>query len=129
MNTSTYKFNYLVLLFVLHFSTSYCFAQINPIDTTANRGVDTVSNRINMDAIYNRPFLSLGKSPIAIGGYLEANTQYAQTDGISDGFSFQMRRTTLFLSSTIARNIKFLSEIEFEDGTKEINIEYAAIDV
>jgi len=82
-----------------------------------------------MDAIYNLPFLSLGKSPIAIGGYLEANTQYAQTDGISDGFSFQMRRTTLFLSSTIARNIKFLSEIEFEDGTKEINIEYAAIDV
>jgi len=129
MNTSTYKFNYLVLLFVLHFSTSDCFAQINSIDTTANRGVDTVSNRINMDAIYNRPFLSLGKSPIAIGGYLEANTQYAQTDGISDGFSFQMRRTTLFLSSTIARNIKFLSEIEFEDGTKEINIEYAAIDV
>jgi hypothetical protein len=34
----------------------------------------------------------------------------------------------LFLSSTIIKKVKFLSEIEFEDGTKEINIEFAAID-
>ncbi|MES2680367.1 MAG: hypothetical protein V4635_10800 [Bacteroidota bacterium] len=82
-----------------------------------------------MDAIYNRPFLSAGKLPVAIGGYLEANTQYAVTNGVSDGFSFQFRRMTLFLSSTIARRIRFLSEIEFEDGTKEINIEFAALDI
>ncbi|MEO5582752.1 MAG: hypothetical protein ABIR66_08670 [Saprospiraceae bacterium] len=82
-----------------------------------------------MDAIYARPFLTVNKLPIAIGGYLEANTRYAVTDGISDGFSFQMRRMTLFFSSTIARKIKFMSEIEFEDGTKEINIETALMDV
>lgn len=82
-----------------------------------------------MDAVYNRPFLGVGKLPIAIGGYLEANSQYAVTDGVTDGLSFQMRRLTLFFSSTIARKIKFLSELEFEDGTKEINIEFAAIDV
>jgi hypothetical protein len=39
-----------------------------------------------------------------------------------------MRRLTLFVSSSIADRIKFLSEIEFEDGTKEINIEFASID-
>jgi len=82
-----------------------------------------------MDAVYNRPFLSVGKLPIAIGGYLEANTHYTSTDGVSDGFSFQMRRWTLFFSSTIAERIKFLSELEFEDGTKEINIEIAAMDI
>jgi hypothetical protein len=91
--------------------------------------VDSTKQRLNMDAVYNRPFLTVGKLPIAIGGYLEANTQYMATDGVNEGLSFQMRRMTLFFSSTIAKKIKFLSELEFEDGTKEINIEYAAMDV
>lgn len=83
---------------------------------------DTLKQKLNMDAIYNRPFLTVGKLPVALGGYLEANTQYSGTDGVSDGFSFQMRRMTLFVSSTIAKKIKFLSELEFEEGTKEINL-------
>ncbi|HLF65349.1 MAG TPA: hypothetical protein VI603_16400 [Saprospiraceae bacterium] len=91
--------------------------------------VDTSGQKLNMDATYNRPFLSTGKMPIALGGYVEANTQYASTDGISEGLSFQFRRLTIFLSSTIAKRIKFLSEIEFEDGAKEINVEYAAMDI
>ena len=86
------------------------------------------SGQLNMDATYNRPFLQAGKMPIAIGGYMEANTQYISTDGISDGFSFQFRRTNLFFSSTIAKKIRFFSELEFEDGTKEINLEAAFID-
>lgn len=90
--------------------------------------VDSTRKSLSMDAVYNRPFLSAGKLPVAIGGYVEANTQYAVTDGVTEGFSFQARRLTLFFSSTIARRIKFLSEIEFEDGTKEINIEFAAVD-
>jgi hypothetical protein len=90
--------------------------------------VDTVGNDLNMDAVYDRPFLTKKKSPIAVGGYLEANTQYSVTDGVTDGFSFQARRFTLFFSSTISERIRFLSEIEFEDGTKEINIEFAAVD-
>jgi len=39
-----------------------------------------------------------------------------------------MRRLTLFLGSSIYKRIKFLSEIEFEEGTKEINIEFASVD-
>lgn len=90
---------------------------------------DTSKPLLNMDAVYNRPFLQYGKIPVAIGGYVEANTNYSVTDGINEGFSFQMRRMTLFVSSSIHQKIKFLSEIEFEDGTKEINIEFAALDV
>ena len=91
--------------------------------------VDTSKQNMNMDAVYNRPFLSVGKLPIAIGGYLEANSIYSVTNGITNGLSFQMRRMSLFFSSTIATRIKFMSELEFEEGTKEINIEYAAIDM
>lgn len=90
--------------------------------------VDTSKMIMNMDAVYTRPFMTLGKTPVAVGGYVEANTSYFATDGITDGLSFQMRRLTIFMSSTISKNVKFLSEIEFEDGTKEINIEFAAID-
>lgn len=90
---------------------------------------DTTKMVMNMDAVYTRPFMALGKTPVAVGGYVEANTSYFATDGVTEGLSFQMRRLTLFMSSTITKNIKFLSEIEFEDGTKEINIEFAAIDI
>jgi hypothetical protein len=32
---------------------------------------DTGRNKMNLDAVYNRPFLQAGKLPVAIGGYLE----------------------------------------------------------
>jgi hypothetical protein len=89
---------------------------------------DTSGMLLNMDAVYNRPFLQSGKFPVALGGYAEANYQYFQKDGISEGHQFQMRRLTLFVSSSISKRIKFLSEIEFEDGTKEINIEFGSVD-
>lgn len=90
---------------------------------------DTSRMKMNMDAVYNRPFLSMGKFPVAIGGYLEANSSYFGTDGVSEGLSFQIPRLTIFLSSAIKKRIKFLSEIEFEDGTKEISIEFASMDI
>lgn len=89
----------------------------------------TGGKTMNMDAVYNRPFLSVDKLPVSLGGYVEANWQHLGTDGITEGHQFQMRRMTLFVASSIYRRIKFLSEIEFEDGTKEINIEFAAIDI
>lgn len=89
----------------------------------------TDSAKMNIDANYDRPFLVKDNTPVALGGYIEANTQYEGTDGITEGFAFQFRRLTLFASSSISENLKFLAEIEFEDGTKEINIEYAALDI
>jgi hypothetical protein len=90
---------------------------------------DSTGVIMNMDAIYNRPFLQVGKLPVALGGYMEANYQYLAEDGVSEGHQFQMRRLTLFVSSTISKRIKFLTEIEFEDGAKEINIEFASVDL
>jgi hypothetical protein len=66
--------------------------------------------------------------PVSVGGYVEANWQHLGTDGVTEGHQFQMRRLTLFVASSIYKRIKFLSEIEFEDGTKEINIEFASVD-
>lgn len=90
---------------------------------------DTTKPMLNMDAIYNRPFIAVGKLPVSLGGYMEANWQHLATDGVSEGHQFQFRRMTLFVSSTIGNRLKFLSEIEFEDGAKEISIEFAALDI
>jgi hypothetical protein len=117
---------YTFLLTLLFFSST-ANSQIDP--SLLRRTVkDTSGLLLNMDALYNRPFLQLAKTPVALGGYVEANYQYLQEDGISEGHQFQMRRLTLFVSSSISKRIKFLSEIEFEDGTKEINIEFASVD-
>lgn len=101
------------------------------VDPTLLRRIpnDTVRQTMNMDAVYNRPFVALGKLPVSLGGYMEANWQHLGTDGVSEGHQFQFRRMTLFVSSTIGKRLKFLSEIEFEDGAKEISIEFAALDI
>ena len=91
-----------------------------------------------MDAIYNRPFKKLGSSSLSIGGYVESDVQYNNTSGITNGDQFQFRRFSLFVSSTIAPHIKFLSEIEYEDDPSgdageaagaEFGVEYAALDI
>lgn len=90
---------------------------------------DTGRMRMNLDAIYNRPFLTVGKAPVSVGGYLEANTSYFGTDGVSEGLSFQLPRLTVFMASPIKKRIRFLTEIEFEEGGREINIEFASMDI
>ena len=67
---------------------------------------------MNMDAVYNRPFLSVGKAPAVMGGYIEADYTYLGTDGVTDGHNFRIPRLTIFIASSIHRKIKFLSEIK-----------------
>lgn len=111
----------LVMILKLSAQTDTTFLKRIPVDTS--------HMKINMDAVYNRPFLQMGKLPVSIGGYLEANSSYFATDGVSEGLSFQIPRMTIFLSSTIKKRIKFLSEIEFEEGGKAIAIEFASMDI
>lgn len=126
MKQFTYNFKLVIALTLL--LTQLTLSGQNDSTKIHHVPADSSKLLLNLDAVYNRPFLQYGKIPVAIGGYMEANTNYAVTDGVTEGLSFQMRRMTLFLSSSINRKIKFLTEIEFEDGTKEINIEFASVD-
>ncbi len=98
------------------------------VDLTQAQNRDSIAPGMNMDAVYNRPFL-FSDAPVSLGGYIEANSDYTGSDGITDGLSFQIPRLTLFVSASINTRIKFLSEIEFEEGGKEIAIEFASVDV
>ena len=59
-----------------------------PVDTSFRKS-------LNMDAVYNRPFLEVGNLPASIGGYVEADYQYMGEDGISEGHTFRVPRMTL----------------------------------
>jgi len=128
MKTFTYYKHNLLLLSLVCLTSLNLQAQKS--DSPITRiPKDTSNVKMNMDAVYNRPFLTMGKAPVAVGGYIEANSMYASENGVSEGLSFQARLLTIFMSASITKRIKFLSELEYEDGTKTIAIEFAAIDV
>ncbi|MBP8113721.1 MAG: hypothetical protein KAY50_00120 [Chitinophagaceae bacterium] len=118
---------FLTIATCLFFSIN-AVAQIDP-SLLKRISKDTTKQTMNMDAVYNRPFVAVGKLPVSLGGYAEVNWQHIGTDGVSEGHQFQMRRMTLFVASTISKKIKFLSEIELEEGGKEIAVEFASVDV
>lgn len=117
--------SYIILCFFVISNTIN--AQIDP--SLLKRVSKDTTKVLNMDAIYNRPTLNINKTPIAIGGYVETNWQHLTTDGVSEGHQFQARRLSIFMSSSIGKRVKFLSELEFEEGGNEIAIEFASVDV
>ncbi|HLW19168.1 MAG TPA: hypothetical protein VKX33_02530 [Cyclobacteriaceae bacterium] len=121
--TSTYPKAFLLFLFLLSFGIAK--AQ----EDTNKQKQQTEDDLLNMEAVFTRPSLTSDKAPVALGGYLEANTYHRTEEGISDGLSFQARRLTIFMAASISERIKFLTEIEFEDGGNEVEIEFAALDV
>ncbi len=121
------KYNYIIVLFFTFLS-----AVDAQQDTTSLLGripVDTIKSVMNMDAVYTRPFLQIKKTSLSLGGYAESHISYFSMSGVREGISFQIPRLTLFIASTITQRIKFLSEIELEEGGREINIEFASIDM
>jgi hypothetical protein len=118
-----------ILILLLILVTRMLYAQTDTSFFFTRVKQDSSKLKLNMDAVYNRPFLQMGKLPVSLGGYLEANSSYFTTDGVSEGLSFQLPRLTMFMSASIRQRIKFMTEIEFEEGGKEINIEFAALDI
>jgi hypothetical protein len=101
---------------------------VAPLDVRAQFTTDTTRRQETVqEGIFNRPVVaSLDRT--AIGGYVEANSNYAREDGIGEGFTMELRRFNIFLFSSLGSRIRFISELEFEHGTEEIALETALID-
>lgn len=95
---------------------------------SASPGAAQADSTMAQDGIYDRPFIGAVAST-SIGGYLEGNTNWFVEDGVSEGFSMELRRFNIFLFSQLSPRIRFLSELEFEHGTEEIALETALVDV
>jgi hypothetical protein len=79
--------------------------------------------------VYDRPFLTRLLGRTAIGGYVEAHARWERADGVTEEAGFVPKRFNLFTATQVSDWIRVGAELEFEEGTKVINLEYAAIDV
>lgn len=94
-------------------------------DSTQRSSRDTATVQ---GSIYSRPFIATN-SRVSVGGYVEGNTNYVVEDGLTDGFSMELRRFNIFLYAPLGPRLRFFSELEFEHGTEEISLETAQIDL
>ena len=121
-----------LLILIATFFAAFSIAQTEAaaevrVDTTTKTDTSFVIST-TQDAIYTRPFINGSKSKIAVGGYVEANSNYQNEDGVVEGLSFEARRFNIFLFSDINERLRFLAELEFEHGTEEIALETAQLD-
>lgn len=99
-----------------------------PVGAGSAQAAADSTRRAVQERIFDRPFIgAVGNT--SIGGYVEGNSAYVVEDGIGEGLTLQLRRFNIFLFSTIGSRIRFISELEFENGTEEIALETALIDV
>ncbi len=61
----------------------------------------------------------------SVGGYVEMNASSFIDNGLSGGFTLQMRRLNICVSATVTEHLRLLAELEFEDGGRLFGLEIA----
>ena len=79
--------------------------------------------------VYDKPYQSLLLGRTAIGGYAEAHARWQEIEGLKDDAGFEAKRFNLFTSTKVSDWVRLGAEIEFEEGGREIKLEFAAIDI
>lgn len=79
--------------------------------------------------VYDKPYQASLLGRTAIGGYAEAHARYERADGITAEAGFVAKRFNLFTSTRVSDFVRMAAELEFEEGGREVKLEYAAIDV
>lgn len=98
-------------------------------DTTRTRADSAKARPFVRGGVYDKPYQTRRFGQTAIGGYAEAHARYERIDGIRDAAGFQARRLTLFANNQVSDLVRLAMELEFENGTDEIQMEFAAIDL
>jgi len=79
--------------------------------------------------VYDRPYLTRLLGRTAIGGYAEVHARYERADGAVEEAGFEARRFNLFSATQVSDYVRIGAELEFEEGGRDIKLEYAAIDI
>jgi len=95
-------------------------------DTTR---ADSAQRPFVRGGVYDKPFQTRLLGRTAIGGYAEAHARYERTAGVAGDAGFEVKRFNLFTSTRVSDHVRMAAELEFEDGAREIKLEYAAIDL
>ncbi len=78
---------------------------------------------------YDRPYLARLAGRTALGGYAEMHGRWEQADGVTEHAGFVLRRWNIFTATQVSDFVRIGAELEFEEGGREITLEYAAIDI
>lgn len=79
--------------------------------------------------MFDKPYESRLFGRTAVGGYAEAHARWQEVEGLKDDAGFEAKRFNLFASTRVSDFVRMGAELEFEDGGREIKLEYAAIDL
>ncbi|MGH7507728.1 MAG: hypothetical protein ACRELX_18895 [Longimicrobiales bacterium] len=79
--------------------------------------------------VYDKPYLARLLGRTAVGGYAEAHARWQRADGATEEAGFLLKRMNLFTATQVSDFVRIGTELEFEDGAREIKLEYAAIDI
>jgi hypothetical protein len=78
--------------------------------------------------IYDKPFLArLGEGAV-VGGYVDAQFRWQRTDGATERLTFLVERFNLFTYASLSDRVRVASELELEEGGREVKIELAVVD-
>lgn len=93
----------------------------------ALRGQEDTTRAFVRGGVYDKPYLFdlLGRA--AFGGYAEFHGRWEREEGVTE-FTFLPKRFNLFTAAQVSDFVRFAAELEFEEGTEEILLEFAAID-
>ena len=78
--------------------------------------------------VYDKPFVARLFGKTALGGYMEAVWKLERQQGVTEKLTFEARRFNIFLHSALNERTRIFAELEFEHGTEEIAMEFAALD-
>ncbi|HKG91223.1 MAG TPA: hypothetical protein VKA84_05005 [Gemmatimonadaceae bacterium] len=102
-------------------------------DTTARpprpRTADSAERPFVRGGVYDKPYQTRLLGRTAIGGYAEAHARLEHVDGLRDEAGFEAKRFNIFTATRVSDFVRIGAELEFEDGGREIKLEYAAIDL
>ena len=96
-------------------------------DSAAAR--DSLARPFVRGGIYDKPHQTRLLGRTAFGGYAEAHARWQQVEGLQDHAGFEAKRFNLFANSRVSDVVRLAAELEFEEGGKEVKLEFAAIDL
>lgn len=78
--------------------------------------------------VYDKPYITQLGRGMSLGGYTEAHFRFEREEGITEEVTFEPKRFNIFTYTPVTDRVRVASELEFEEGGKEIKIEIAVID-
>ncbi|MHB0963765.1 MAG: hypothetical protein ACYC5V_11215 [Gemmatimonadaceae bacterium] len=90
---------------------------------------DTTDRPFVRGGAYDKPFQHRLAGRAVFGGYAEAHWRHERADGAQVEGGFEAKRFNLFANARVSDFVRFAAELEFEEGGREVKLEFAAMDL